>query len=80
MFEPISALFASSCSKNGIKEAATPTTIPEQRSINCTSSRLASIVSPSCLASTNSSTILPLASTLVEAGAINKPSSCVAVR
>ncbi len=34
IFEPIKALLASSCSKKGIKDAATPTIIPEQRSIS----------------------------------------------
>ena len=75
MFDPIRARFASSCSKNGISDAATPAIMPEQRSISLTSSRLASIISPSCLASIRSSTIYPFSSSAVEAGAITKFSS-----
>ena len=80
IFEPISARLASSCSKKGIKDAVTPTIIPEHKSIKFISSLLASMVSPSCLASINSSLIIPLLSIFVEAGAIKSPSSCVAVR
>ena len=80
MFEPISARLASSCSRKGISEAATPAIIPEQRSIKVTSSLRASIISPSFLTSIKSSTICPFSSSLVDAGAITLPSSCVAVR
>ena len=36
MLDPISALFASSCSRNGINAAATDTTCLGDTSINCT--------------------------------------------
>ena len=70
MFEPIRVLFASSCSKNGISEAATPITIPLHKSIKLTSSRLANKISPFLRVSIKSSFITPLASKIVEAGAM----------
>ena len=46
ILDPISARFASSCSKNGMSEAATPTSIRALKSISSTSSVLRKEISP----------------------------------
>ncbi len=69
MLDPISARLASSCSKNGMSEAATPTSILALKSISSTSSVLRNEISPPQRVSIKPSTILFVESSFVLAGA-----------
>jgi hypothetical protein len=60
MFEPISARLASSCSRNGISEAATETVCFGETSMKSMRSRGSSVNSFWCLTDTSSSTNSPL--------------------
>ena len=60
IFDPIRALLASSCSRKGIKAAATDTVWVGEMSIYWTSSGVTKVNSFKCLAETNSSINLPL--------------------
>ena len=64
IFEPISARLASSCSRNGIKEAATEDICLESISIKVTSDLSTNTNSFLCLPETRSSCKKPLESTL----------------
>ena len=70
MFDPISARFASSFSRNGISEAATETSCLGETSMNCTVSRGVRMKLPACRALTRSSSRLPSSSTLALAWAM----------
>ena len=71
MFEPISARFASSFSRNGIKLAATDTNCFGLTSMYSTSSRCFRTKLPACRASTKSSTMRPALSMATLACAID---------
>ena len=59
MFDPISARFASSFSRNGMSEAATETSCFGETSMNCTSFGVARMKLPAWRALTRSPTICP---------------------
>ena len=63
MFDPISARFASSFSRNGMSDAATETSCFGETSMNCTLSRGARMKLPACRALTRSCVSLPSSST-----------------
>ena len=70
MFEPISARLASSCSRNGISEAATETICDGATSMYSTRSGATSCVSPLIRTDTRSPVSLPLSSTAALAWAM----------
>ena len=70
MFDPISARFASSFSRNGISEAATETSCFGETSMNCTLSRGARMKLPAWRALTRSCVSLPSSSTAAFAWAM----------
>jgi len=71
MFAPISARFESSCSRNGMSEAETPTTAAGETSMKWTSSRRTlRISSLPVRTSTTSSRMRPSSSRGVVAGAM----------
>ena len=79
MFEPINARFASSCSKNGINEAAIDAIWFGATSINWTWSGVTTGKSPSNLALICSSVKVPSGATFASACAITSPSSSSAL-
>ena len=80
MFEPISARFASSCSRNGISEAATDTICDGATSMYWMRSGVDSVNSLWCRQDTSSSTNLPFLSSAAFACAITYWPSSIADR
>ena len=80
MLLPISARLASSCSRNGISAADTPTSCMGLMSMYCTSLVATWLNSPFTRLSTVSPTILPFSSTSVSAGASTPSNSSSARR
>ena len=78
IFEPINALLASSCSKNGISEAAIETTCWGETSINSILSGDINSNSLACLTATKSSINLLFASNITFAWAITYSDSSIA--
>jgi len=79
MLEPIRARLASSCSRNGIRAAATLTNCLGETSMKLTSSRAERMKLPPLRASTWSSTIWPFSSSRMEDWAMTYFSSSQAV-
>ena len=80
MFEPINARFASSCSRNGISDAATDTICDGAMSMYCTRSGDISTNSPFSRQLTSSSMNLPVLSSGALACAITYLPSSIADR